>query len=61
MNKFRADRAIAMVSGSVIAKSQSIRIKELEMRIYQKIIVTLPYGYSALVRNFDDFLGLGLD
>ena len=57
MNKFRADRAIAIVSGSVIAKSQSIRIKELEMRIYQKIIVTLPYGYGALVRNLDDFLG----
>ena len=61
MNKFRADRAIAIVSGSVIAKSQSIRIKELEMRIYQKIVVTLRYGYSALVRNFDDFLGPGLD
>jgi hypothetical protein len=61
VNKFRADRGIAIVSGSVIVKSQSIPIKELEMRIYQKIIVTLPYGYSALVPNFDDFLGLGLD
>jgi hypothetical protein len=58
MNKFRADRGIAIVSAAFIAKSQSILVKELEMRTYQKIIVTLPYGYSALVRNFDDVLGL---